>query len=433
MNVRRWIAPAWGALRRHRLRSFLIFLTFVLGFASVLGTIATVEGGRRTIRNSLENLGTDVIVVFAEYESALEMGLAALMGGGGPLNQKVANELRDELAADARQVIPLNFDPSLLERRSESTKTGSGSPAAKQPKISTLTVATESGFPNAVRTGMLAGEFFPADAAAKDGVWPAVLDEALAREIDADEPESLVGERMILQRGGAPVTIEIRGILKDPILLRSHLNVFDQAAARAVTARRLVFKSVYVPYQPKKDSVRGILVQANSVDEIEALGDRLLDFFDSRKIEVSYAIQKEWIEHVSELIDRFQYLTHFLWVLDLLVMVILTGTITLMAIEERYVEIALRRVEGARVVDVVLPLVLEGITLAVVAIPFGYYLGLAIVKYYVTPILQWKPILPMEWLAWIAPILVAVGALTNLMPAWKAARLSPARVLSDRG
>ena len=46
---------------RHPLRSLLVLFTFSLGFASVVATVATVEGGRRTIQNDLENLGVDVI------------------------------------------------------------------------------------------------------------------------------------------------------------------------------------------------------------------------------------------------------------------------------------------------------------------------------------------------------------------------------------
>ncbi len=52
---------ALRGLLRNPLRACLVLLTLALGYASVLVTVAAVEGGRRALRHDLESLATDVI------------------------------------------------------------------------------------------------------------------------------------------------------------------------------------------------------------------------------------------------------------------------------------------------------------------------------------------------------------------------------------
>ena len=60
-------------LSRHKLRGALVFLTFALGFASVLITIGAVEGGRRAILASLDALGPDLIAVMHRRTSMFSL------------------------------------------------------------------------------------------------------------------------------------------------------------------------------------------------------------------------------------------------------------------------------------------------------------------------------------------------------------------------
>jgi putative ABC transport system permease protein len=140
-----------------------------------------------------------------------------------------------------------------------------------------------------------------------------------------------------------------------------------------------------------------------------------------------------WVDSLVDIVDRFSFLTHFLWMVDLAGVLILVGTIAMLAVEERYAEVAIRRAEGARVSEVVMPLLGEGITLALVALPIGYGLALWILEQFVQPVLVWEPRLPQLAIYGTPVLLLLVGIATNLLPARRVARISPARVLGEHG
>ncbi len=417
LNVARQIARG---LSRHPLRTLLLYLTYVLGFASVLGTFATVEGGREGIRADLESLGIDVVAVF----NPVRIDLIGRLRETPPIDRATLASLERELGGEVAQVLPLS-----VERVALAPIAGD---AGSAPLPATL-MATEPGFRAVLRSGLIAGRFLEERDVFGAEPTAVVLDEALARTLAPGDPAMLVGRELGLVRRGQSHRVRIVGVMRDPILLRRHLEVFDaSASARNLVARRLEFKSIYVPFDPERDPVAGALVQARSPAEVEQVGERLVRFFAERGTQPFFHVQKRWIDRVLSVVDRFKVLTHFIWILDLAVMVVLTGTITLMAAEERYREVALRRVEGAGLGAAVVPFLLEGTLVACAALPAGYIVGQWILIYWVTPLLHWKPVLPAAALYWFAPLLVISVGASALLPVWRIARMSPARVLSAR-
>ena len=167
------------------------------------------------------------------------------------------------------------------------------------------------------------------------------------------------------------------------------------------------------------------------MSDIDAIGQQMATFFAERGADPYYHVQKQWVDSIAEIVDRFSALSHFFWLLDLLVVLVLAGTIALLAVEERYHEIAIRRVEGASVSQVVWPLVGEGALLALASVPLGYLLARWILSQFVTPILAWPPILPGLALMGLPPLFLLVGIASNLRPARRVARLSPTVVLRE--
>ena len=58
----------------------------------------------------------------------------------------------------------------------------------------------------------------------------------------------------------------------------------DMASARNVKYRRLVFKNVYVPYQPERD-VTGVFVRSPELQRVDEIHKRVESFFDERGAE----------------------------------------------------------------------------------------------------------------------------------------------------
>ena len=101
------------------------------------------------------------------------------------------------------------------------------------------------------------------------------------------------------------------------------------------------------------------------------------------------------------MVDRFSFLSNFIWVVNLFVILILSAMISTLAIEERSEAFAIRRVEGASVGQVVAPPVVEGIVLALVAIPLGYAISELAFRQFVLPVLSWPALI--RWRTSLSP------------------------------
>lgn len=402
------------ALTRQRVRSLLILATFATGFASVLMTIAVVEGGRRAISKDLRSLGIDCVVCL----NPLQVGWVKIGDGSGrKLDREDVASLRAELGSAVRAVIPFKMElAGVLE--------------LFRAKRSPTYMITTPQFANVLAGGMLAGRFLEDGDRTTDGITPVVLDEAFARELDTN-PERMVGQEFDAARGGVKFRARVVGVMRDPISLRQQLGMFDsQAMARSISARRLEFKNIYLHLTDEAPS--GVIVQAPGVDAVDSIADRTREFLKTRGVEPFFHVQKHWAEFLIEMVDRFSSLANFFWIVNLFVMLLLNSTIATLAIEERYPEIAIRRVEGATRAAVVLPLVAEGTLLALLALPLGYVLATWLLHALVEPALSWKSHLPAVALWGTGVLVAALGALTNLIPARRIAKLAPARVLAER-
>jgi hypothetical protein len=310
--------------------------------------------------------------------------------------------------------------------------------ASAERTVATTLMATTPRFGGVLRSGLVAGRFLGAEdrfpGAGEAGVVaPVVIDEALARLLSPEDPAERVGTELSLTRAGRVVPARVVGVMRDPISLRKHLDAFDgQAAARTVVAKRLEFRNVYLPWRAEEDPPSGVLVQLHDPAEADLAIPRLEAFFSARGMQPYIYAQRTWADFVIGIVDRFSSLSHFIWVVDLLVVVILTATISLLSVDERTAEVALRRTEGATRAQVVLPLVIEATLLALLSMPIGYGLGRAVLEIGIRPVLDWPPYLP-PLAVWGTPAAVLVAAwLAHLLPARRIARLQPAAVLREQ-
>ena len=114
-----------------------------------------------------------------------------------------------------------------------------------------------------------------------------------------------------------------------------------------------------------------------------------------------------------------------------LVACVMISTLNLVAIRERYDELAIRRCEGARRLDVVAQVAAEGLVTSVVGGLAGLPLGVL-----GADVLARIVIFPFRFDARFAGVAVLVsvvlGLLSSAIPARRAAALDPAAVLSRR-
>lgn len=419
-------------------RTLLQWVTFGLGFALVLMVVAGLEGGRSQIRESLYNLGVDVIAVFNPLEvkvshlprigdlPAARLAPTIKIGTAGDrlIDRQAYLSLRQELGGDVRQVLPFGIEMTSIEYVGFTRNT-------------TL-MTTRPGFAEILRTGLLAGRFLREDDEfVSGGISPVALDEALARDFAKDDPGSLVGKVIPFTRGGTTEQGRVVGIVTDPIVLRQHLNVFDsQASARTLSARRLEFTNLYLPFRVEEDRLQGIIIQAHGAEDIAETERRLDTFFEERGIVPYYHVMKHWVESVLEVVERASLLLHFFWVVSLIVLIVISGTIALLAVEERYPEIAIQRVEGAPIARVVTALLGEGIILALASLPLGAAIGHLLWHGWpaigidgLGVAIGFEPALSPGTFVTIGALLLVTGAMAYVLPAYRLAKLPPAYAL----
>jgi ABC-type antimicrobial peptide transport system permease subunit len=115
-------------------------------------------------------------------------------------------------------------------------------------------------------------------------------------------------------------------------------------------------------------------------------------------------------------------------VLALVVAVVGIYSTTAYGVQQRLHEFGVRIALGAQVVDVVRHVIGEGLRVVVVGVASGIALALAAGRFVATLLYGVRPGDPAVELL-VAIILVAVGVLAALLPAWRAARVDPASTL----
>jgi putative ABC transport system permease protein len=117
--------------------------------------------------------------------------------------------------------------------------------------------------------------------------------------------------------------------------------------------------------------------------------------------------------------------------LVVLVACIMISTLNLITIRERYDEVAVRRCEGARKADLAAQVTAEGLVTSVagglLGLPLGYA-GAEALKRIVDFPFRFEP----RYAAAAILVSAALGLLSSVVPARRAAGLDPARVLSRR-
>ncbi|MEC9477443.1 MAG: ABC transporter permease [Planctomycetota bacterium] len=419
IKVRVLLRNSIQRLVRHPVRSVLVAFTFTLGLASVVSIVGTVEGGRKAIGHDLEALGTDLIALV----NPLRLGSVAIgkPTSGKPIGNDHLEKFEERLSGITDSVSPLRVDLGLTTFAGISWRH--------------TMVSTTPGFRSVLRPGMLVGRFledqdqWPADDTEE---VPAAIDEALAAKFFAD-PEDALGVKFRSIREGKAFDSRIVGVVSDPLLLRKHLSSFDATSrARSIPARRLEFLNLYFPWRSSEDLPSVVLIDAPSIDAVDSVLEEVKEIVDQEQLGVYIHVQKWWTAVVLEILDRFRGLGHFVWILNLVVVLILTGTISLLAIDESIEEVAIRRAEGATIMAVMMPIFVEGSLLAMLAMPPGIYLGSLILDFSIQPVLGWPAHLPVETVAGTCFALLLTSILACILPAIRVANLEPASVLGRR-
>lgn len=407
-------------LARHPLRAALSALTCAVAIAVTVNVVSLSYGMDEDIRRDIARFG----------RLTIDVGRSPVLRAGAervPFGTAEVERVRAAVEGLGAVVVPT----------ATARVTARGD--VEVPRVVLASVG--EGFPRTLAVAVKAGRFFTAAEAAAP---VCVLDESAGRALfPGVAPAQVVGRTVTLS---APPGFEVTvvGVLEDPMTYRALFESFDEGrSSRTLISALLSFRNVYVPLEAGGRGVSDDLTTVSVVLADEARVDlameRLSRLYPRADMDadpasvapVNVFARRTWIDAFGGSTQTGAMLGNLVWIIVCLVACVMVSTLNLVAIRERYDEIAVRRCEGARRRDIVVQVAAEGVVTAVVGGLLGLPLGVV-----GADVLAGLVAFPFRFDVRFAGLAVGVAALLGLLssalPARRAAALDPAAVLSRR-
>jgi hypothetical protein len=409
---------------RRPLRSVLTALTSAVAIAVTVNVISLSYGLDEDVRRDVQRFGLLTVDVGRIPLVTTGMARAAL----GP-----AELLRVEatVAGLGAEVIPRRQAGATL------TVPRPDGPAPEGTRVQVLSAPARYIDTLAVRVS--AGRWLTD---ADRGTSNAVLDAALARRLFPEQPFSaVVGRRIDLALPAGRAEWTVVGVLDDPLTNRELFDAFDEGRhARTLTSGLLSFRNLYLPDGALGDGeLSGISLVFRDEPTLREGAERLTRLWPRLGMDpaalgltpIGVFVRRDWMAEMSVTTAQGTFVGNIVWMVIVLVAAVMLSTLHLITIRERYDELAVRRCEGARRVDVAWQVTLEGVITALAGGLLGLPLGQAAAH-----VLRGIVGIPFRFEARYAlaatGVAVLLGFVASVVPARRAARLDPARILTRR-
>jgi putative ABC transport system permease protein len=403
MSWRDALATAVQAVRSHRLRSTLTMLGILIGIAAVILTVGIGQGAKAQVRDQIDELGTNVLVV-SPGSTTSSSGLRGGFGTSSTLTVADAAAIASsDVAPDVASVAPISNTSASLTYGSTNWTT-------------TLTGTTRSW--QTVRSRAVTSGRFISAADQADSADVVVLGGDTASELFANA--NPVGQQVTFD--GTQLTVV--GVLA------------DLSSTQATSENDLAVVPLST-YQQKlvgganRDSVSQIALKATSnatlsaaYQEADATLLNLHHVTSPDAADFSIATQQSLLGAASSVDDTMGVMLAGIAIISLLVGGIGVMNIMLVSVTERIREIGLRKAVGARPSLIRRQFLLEASVLGLAGGLLGVLLGgigaLVLPHFSSVRII----VSPLAAIAAIA-IAVGIGVVFGVYPATRAARLAP--------
>ncbi len=398
MRWRDLMAFAWGAVAGHRLRSALTMIGIAIGIAAVILLTSIGEGTRAFILSEFTQFGTNLIAINPGKSSTTGGSPAALAGTVRKLTIDDAEALRRLPQVEAS--MPVAFGNARVEHDQRGRRV--------------LIYGVTSEMPRVWQFGVRQGRFLP-KGDPRHGSAVAVLGMRVKRELFGEE--SPLGERIRI--GGRPFRVigvtEPKGQflnfdLDDTVFIpvATAMQLFDRDDLIEID---VVYRSGRVTQQVA-DDVRRLLLERHDGEEDFTITtqESMLEILDNILVVITAGVAA--IGGISLVVGAIGILT-MMWI----------------SVNESTAEIGLLRALGARRGQILRFFLLQAALLSTAggALGLGAGIGLALLLRLLVPGLPVR--IPLEYVLGALALSFAVGLLSGVMPARRAAGLDPIEAL----
>jgi len=406
------ISVALGALRANKLRSLLTMLGIVIGVGAVIAVVALGTGAQQAVKDRIAALGTTLLTV----NPGQQRGMGVAIAGG---QQRLT--IDDANAVDERATTLLAVQPEM--RSQQQVVYGN-------KNANTQIIGTTPNYLEVRKYTLKVGKMFTAaDNEGRQRV--AVLGSAVVDNLGVTTPEALIGETVRI-RG---TQFQIIGVLASKGQANAFQNPDDQVLVPIQTARFRVNGS---------DRLQSISALAETEEKIpDAMADiqRILrrqhrirqgapDDFQIRN-------QSDILTTTQETTQVMTYLLSGIAAVSLLVGGIGIMNIMLVSVTERTREIGIRKALGATPFKIISTLLLESTLVTAFAGYVGLVAGVGLLE-----LIAWvlrstgakmpyfeNPDVNFQVAMTAIALLVGVGIIAGLVPALRAAKITPTEAM----
>lgn len=393
---------AMRGLTRRPVPTLLVLFALTVALACTMTLRAVLAGIEEQVENDLKRVGLDIINIHVSpsmenmFQSPLHLGHCARF-----------EEITGGEAAPFR--VTLGVATSI-----ENTN-----------PTRSIVLAVPPGWNRMVPLEWLEGGFF------KEGDRDScVLDEWVAKHLSPQD--SLVGKEIRLIYEGKTRDVTVKGVMKDPFEIRSQFDEFDfVGSARSRMLGMMEFKSIYVlnTQQDPDSPIHGAIVKIPKGKDPSLLEDKLIEEFSTLGDSIWIWARISWVSQVLRATNIGTSIAQAVGFIVLIVVGVMVTTISLVAIRERYREIAIRRTEGGLRLEIIGQLLTENVILSgtagIIAILASRLAGTIIEARYIS----WTPAHKPEDIFIVLGLGLLLGAFATILPAYRASSLDPVEVL----
>ncbi len=407
MNTLAAFRSALRALAANTLRSILTMLGIIIGVAAVITMIAVGEGATNRVKEQMQGLGSNIMLIFS----------GTVTQGGARLGAQTGQSLTEEDAQAIALEVPEVQVAAPVSRTGAQVVSGNAN-------WSTSIFGTTSDYLEARDWTLESGRLFePAEMAGSAKV--AIIGQTTARELfgDADPLDQVIRVRKV------PVTIV--GVLAKKGQNANGQDQDDVLMLPISTYRNRIQGGT----GGKARRIGSITVKVREGQNMKQAEDNIKDLLRQRfKIQPS-AEDTFTIRNLSEILQAQEASSRVMTMLlaavagiSLVIGGIGIMNIMLVSVTERTREIGLRMAVGARGRDILTQFLIEAVTLSLIGGAIGVVLG-AGATWAIGYFAQWQVSMTASSILLAAGFSGFVGVFFGFYPARRASRLLPIQAL----
>lgn len=395
------VIMAVHGLGSNKLRAFLTMLGIIIGVGAVIIAVAIGQGSREAVAQSLRQLGTNVLAVYAGQQRS--GGISFGIGSSTQLKPIDAQTILRECPTIKRvsPQVSRNAQVKFLDKNSNTTIYGQG-----------------NDYPDISNHHVRIGRFFSAD------------------DVRSQRRVAVVGDSVYQdlfgQRSAVGKSIRIAG---------QRFDVVGVLQRKGGTGFRNPDDGVYVPYTTAMRRLFGMenvqvincqgrsdSVMTRAQAEITKTLRRLHRLSDSQPDDFRIFNQADLADAQNQQQDTFSALITYLAIVSLVVGGVGIMNIMLVSVTERTREIGVRKAIGAKKKNILSQFLLEALFLSLIGGLLGVGFGIAGAKT-VQAVNNWTIVIAPSTVLMAFSFSAVVGAFFGFYPAWKAAQMNPIEAL----